>query len=202
MKSLIVFLVCIFITSAIHAQLCTHTGLSSAFTFSTTAERIKIDTVYRDSCTIRISIANKKSGKVVQVVQYSSTFLYEDVFKKCEQVRSYSTGFNSKAEALDNNYGDLVVADFNFDGKEDFAVIRESGVSQGPLYSFYIQSASNVFNYDKYLSETVVYFPEINRKKRTLTIYTLAGSIGVSERIYKLDKLNKWKLVSKKLITG
>jgi hypothetical protein len=201
MKSFIAFFACIFITSAIHAQLCTHTGLSSALTFTTNVERIKLDTVYRDSCIIRISIANKRSGKTVQVVQYGSTFLYQDVFKKCERVRSYSTGFYSKAEVLDNNYGDLVVADFNFDSKDDFAVIRESGVTQGPQYSFYIQSAGGLFNYDKYLSETMVYFPEINHKKRTLTTYTLAGAIGVFERIYKQDKLNKWKLVSKKLIT-
>jgi hypothetical protein len=200
-KSFIAFFACIFITSAIRAQLCTHIRLSSAFTFTTKVERIKLDTAYRDSCMIRISITNKRSGKTVQVIQYSSTFLYDDVFKKCTRVRSYSTGLHSKAEAPDNNYGDLVVADFNFDGKEDFAVIRESGVTQGPQYSFYIQSVSGIFNYDKYLSETMVYFPKINRKKRTLTAYTLAGAIGVFERIYKQDKLNKWKLVSKKLIT-
>jgi|GraSoiStandDraft_1057264.scaffolds.fasta_scaffold194696_2 hypothetical protein len=201
MRLFLAFLACFFITSAIHAQLCIHTGLSSAFTFTTTVGRIKLDTVYCDSCIIRISIGNKRSGKTVQVIQYGSAFLYHDVFKKCENVRSYSTGLHSKVEVLDNDYGDLVVADFNFDGKEDFAVIRESGVTQGPLYSFYIQSVAGIFNYDKYLSETIVYFPEINRKKRTLTTYTLAGAIGVFERIYKQDKLNKWKLVSKKLIT-
>mgnify|MGYP003577160154 CR=1 FL=1 len=203
MKRLLFIIGCFFIGLDLFGQSCTHSDLSSVFRFITQVERINRGTESLDSCIITITILKKKSQKTLQTIKYSSTFIYENGFHRCAFVRSYSTGKNKKVEVLDNNYGDLVVADFNFDGKDDFAVVKESGVSDGPLYSFYIQSKAGRFSYDKYLSETVTYFPSnINPKKRTLTTYTTAGAIGVSCRIYKLNKSNKWTLVSKKLLTG
>jgi hypothetical protein len=202
MKKIRLIAACFFLTGVLHGQTCSHTNLSQHFTFITKATRFQRGNDL-DSCSITIAVVDKQSKKMVQSIQYSSVFLYNSTFRKCDFVRSFTTGKNVNVEPLDNNYGDLVIADFNFDGREDFAVIRDAGVSTGPLYSFYVQITKGVFKYDKYLSETVVYFPSnINPKQKTLTTNALAGAIGVYRRVYVLDKSKKWRLLSKKLITG
>ena len=201
MKKLPSLIFSILLSQILLAQNCSHTDLSRVFKFDIKIERIsRINTL--DSCIITITITKKKPDKFKQTIRYSSTFLYDSVFKRCSFVRSYTTGKNKNLEVGDNDHGDLVVADFNFDGKEDFAVVKESGWSDGPSYIFYIQSTSGSFARDKYLSDEVVYFPSaIDPMNKTLTTYALAGAIGVTRRIYKLDKANKWTLVSKKLLT-
>jgi hypothetical protein len=200
----IIFIVITFLVSSVTSgQSCTHADLSHNFTFLTKVQRIKIGAQNFDSCLISVSVVKKQSKKTIQTIKYTSTFLYSDAFQRCDFVRSFATGKNLKVEPLDNHYGDLVIADFNFDGKDDFAVISESGVSNGPYYRFYIQNKNGGFRCDKYLSDTMMYFPSnINQKKRTLTTYTLAGSVGVYRRLYFLNKSNEWRLISKKLVTG
>ncbi len=102
-------------------------------------------------------------------------------------------------EPLDNYYGDLIIADFNFDDKEDIAVIKDSGGSSGALYNYYIQNKDGKFLFDKFLSIKMESFPTVfNAKTRTLTTLVLAGANRVAKTTYRLNTTtNRWTTTSK-----
>jgi hypothetical protein len=185
-----------------YGQTCLHTGLSKTFNFQTNIKRIKLDKE-PDSCSISVRVMIKKTKKNVQSIHFSTNFLLGDSsFVCCNNTRSYTTGKNKNAEVVDNDYGDLIVADFNFDNKEDFAIKREEGGNGGPLYNYYIQMVDSTFKLDKYLSQTMIWFPSnIDKNKKTLTTVVHANAYQMSETTYKLDTLkNKWARVGHRLI--
>ena len=115
-------------------QTCIHTDLSNQFDIDTSIRRI-----IGDSCLVSIEISDKDSHKTATTIQYRTLFLNDTVFRNCKSVRSYQTHKNDTLEAVDNDYGNFIVADFNFDGLDDLAIIRDSGGNSGSLYNFYIQ---------------------------------------------------------------
>jgi hypothetical protein len=90
-----------------------------------------------------------------------------------------------------------VVGDFNFDGKSDFAVIRE-GTNSGPLYNFYLQGTGLSFTRDNFLSDSMALFPAIiDRKKYTVATALRSGMQYAGITTYKLNsKTHKWKEIS------
>ncbi len=69
---------------------------------------------------------------------------------------------------MDGYYGDLVIADLNFDNLEDFAIKVEDSNS-GSIYEFYLQDKNHKFVKDKILSSELAHFPdEINKGNNTL----------------------------------
>ena len=149
--------------SAVHGQTCIITGLSNTFDFNTNIRRIK-NVNEPDSCIVTVFVQNKISKQKVQTVCFGTEYpLGDSSFVSCSNVRSYTTGINKNAEVVDNDFGDLIVADFNFDNKEDFAIKREEGGNGGPLYNYYIQISPITFKLDKFLCETMIFFP-INLK--------------------------------------
>ena len=110
----------------------------------------------------------------------------------CENVRSYSTNVNDTLIALDNDYGDLIIADFNFDNKDDFAIKRNSGGNGGPEYDYFLQSSNNNFIKNSYLSDSLVFFPsEISKEKKCLMTLVHAGVCHMGKHIYHYDSMNK-----------
>jgi hypothetical protein len=189
-------------TSKIHGQNCIITGLSQTFNFQTHIKRFKLDKS-PDSCLVTIDIIDKLTSKTIQSIRFTTNFLLGDSsFISCTNVRSYSTGKNRNAKVLDNDYGDIIIADFNFDNKEDLAIKKEEGGNGGPLYNYYIQMTDNTFKLDKYLSETMTWFPTyINKNKSTLTTIVRANAYQRSETTYKLDTLtNKWTRIDQRLL--
>lgn len=121
-------------------------------------------------------------------------------FVNFDNAKSYLTGVNTKKKVVDNYNGDFVVADFNFDSKNDFAIINDMGGTGGPFYSFYIQNDNSKFELNKFLQDSVTYFPsKIDKNKRMLITYVHAGVCFIGEHKYKLEK-GEWKEISKKLI--
>src|SRR5947208_2701850 len=112
-------------------QTCLHKDLSYELDFRTQIKRIKTAEEVFDSCLVKIMITDK-SGHVIQTIQLKSMDLFEGAFKNCNAIRSFTTGKNVKEEALDNDYGDVIVADLNFDSKEDIAIKNASGGNGGP----------------------------------------------------------------------
>ena len=115
---------------------------------------------------------------------------------------SYSTKFNIEKKIVDNNYGDIIVADFNFDNKDDIALVNDMGGNGGVFYSYYIQNKDRKFIKDVYLTDSMTYFPsKINKNSKTLITYVHAGVCGLGEHIYRLDiNKNCWKDESHKII--
>ena len=149
----------------------------------------------------KIIIYDKKMNVVDSIHQPVHVLFSESIFEGTDFYRSYITGINQNKEVVDNYHGDFIVADFNFDSKNDFAIINDIGGNGGPFYSYYIQQNDNKFVLDTFLTDSMVYFPtKIDIKNRQLTTYIHAGVCWMGAHIYKLDKTNKWKEISNRII--
>jgi hypothetical protein len=181
-----------------YGQICIHTDLSPKFSILNRSKRIKVKGQELDSCSIRVQIKDKRSNKILQELSFSSFLFNDDDWANCRSVRSYITGKNVKKEAIDNEYGDIIVADFNFDSREDIALKCDAGGNAGPYYNFYIQKPDGRFYLDPYLTDSMMLFPaRFNGVKKTITTLGHSGVGHVGENVYRFDAIeNKWLHVS------
>ena len=186
---------------SIYNRDCLYNDLSYNFDYEIKIEKFINKEKYNDSCIVNVIISDKKFHKKIDFLKLNLLFYYDNIFQNCDNVRSYFTGKNENQEVNDNNYGDFIVADFNFDTKEDIAIINEC-TNSGNLYSFYIQDKDCKYKLDKFLTDSMSYFPsEINKKSKTLVTYIVGGVCWIGEHKYKFDnKINKWKQISHKKI--
>jgi hypothetical protein len=177
------------------AQDCVHTNLSKDFDFKINTKHFLGEGHDSDSVDVTVT-AISKIGNKSHNIHFGTRSFYDDSYLKCSNVRSYSTGFNKNNEVADNDYGDLVVADFNFDGKDDFALKYNGWGNSGPGYNFYVQQSGGSFAKDAYLTDSVFYFPQsLNVKKKQLIVGTRAGANGVHERTYQYNAAkNSWHI--------
>ncbi|MEI7597569.1 MAG: hypothetical protein WCK02_17620 [Bacteroidota bacterium] len=184
------------------AKKITYTDLSYLNIFEVNFKRMTNIDDCHDSCVVSVKIIDKKSKNLVDTLEITSAYFFDDVFCNNNRARSYITEKNFKMQAVDNNYGDLIIADLNFDEKEDIAVINDSGGNGGPFYSYYIQGVDNKFHLDKFLTDSMIFFPsKIIPKKSMLITYVHAGACGVSENKFKFDKSTKqWERAGRKII--
>ncbi|PIF29991.1 hypothetical protein CLU81_0377 [Flavobacterium sp. 9] len=202
MKNVIILLVCFVFSKVAFDQTCLHKNLSKDFNFKITVRKIKNPNNEIDSNSVKIIVSNKISNKK-QEINFGSSYLFEKTFIDCKTVRSYSTGINKNNKAIDNDFGDLIITDFNFDNREDFAVKNDSGGNGGPTYNFYIQDKNKNFALDEFLTSQMEFFPSkfIIKSKRLVT-YVHANAYQLSENIFEYnEQLKKWKYKSSKLIT-
>lgn len=178
------------------AQSCDYHNLSDKYDFATILKRFPNNEI--DSCQITLQIFKKGKSKSIQTIRFGSGWIFDSDFKNCNAVRSYQTHINENKEAQDNDFGHLIVADFNFDGLDDFAIKKDSGGNGGPTYRFYIQNGKENFVLDKYLSDTVDFFPaNISVKNKTLTTLVHANAMERSKMVYKFNSTTKkWKRIS------
>lgn len=200
-----VYLIILFFLSFIFrltGQTCFFTNLSDSFNFKVELIRHKDKGEYTSSCTVKLSIYRKSSNKINQSITYESLVLFDKVFKNGGLVRSYQTGKNDSLLFMDNDFGDLIVADFNFDGLDDFAIIKDSGGNGGPVYYYYIQNSNSKFVCNKFLSDTMEFFPvKISKKDQTLETHVHIGVCSYSEMIYFYSyKTNTWTRKSHNII--
>jgi hypothetical protein len=156
-----------------------------------------------DSCIARAILFDKKSKHILDSVFVTSLFFYRNYFNNAHHAVSYSTRVHVFKQIVDNYAGDLIVDDLNFDGRDDVVMINDMGGNNGPFYSYFIQQADQKFILDKYLTDSVTYFPaEINRKRKTLTTYENAGACCVGKQVYQFDSAKQqWKQI-KHVILG
>lgn len=202
MKNVIILLVCLVFSKVAFSQTCLHKNLSKDFNFEIKLKKIKNPKEEIDSNSLKIIVSNKISNKK-QEFSFGSAYLFAKTFIDCKAVRSYSAGINKNSKAIDNDFGDLIIADFNFDNREDFAVKNDSGGNGGPTYNFYIQDKNKNFELDEFLTTQMEFFPSkfIIKNKRLIT-YVHANAYQLSENIFEYnEQLKKWKYKSSKLIT-
>ncbi|MFZ1635162.1 MAG: hypothetical protein WAT43_14860 [Chitinophagales bacterium] len=146
---------------------------------------------YFDTVLRKINIFTKDSLLMQTIIPDLKIFpwYFNDNATNLKIQRSYITGVNANYDDVDNYCGEIVVADFNFDGLEDFASPMNSGVDNGPHYAYYIQTKQNIFQFNKYLTENVIWFPEyFNNKNLTFTNLVLTNAIGEHYTTYKYIK--------------
>lgn len=118
-----------------NGQSCSYHNVSTSFDFKVHVQRGK---ALEDTCTVTVLLQSKIGRKTIQTIKYKADFLSGDVFTDPNFTRSYSTEKNKKVEVSDYDFGDLVIADLNFDGRDDLAIKHDSGENGGPFYNFYI----------------------------------------------------------------
>lgn len=189
-------LACLMSLSAF-GQTCSYKKLSKDFNF-------KISLLPKEDylMQVKITVSDKWDAKKKQTLSIDTYGIYPDSFNDCKNARSFSTKINSELPTgNENDSGNFIVADFNFDGLEDFAVKIDIGGNGGPLYYYFIQGEDEKFYKSSYLSDIVKFFPiEINQKKKTITTYLHANTYQQHRRIFKYNqKAKKWKLIYSKL---
>lgn len=189
-------------SNSLLGQKCVHSDLSMKFDFTTVVKRTKSTDEYNDSCIVTVIVKNRSTQQVVQKMEVVSLDLFGGAYTNCNAVRSFTTGKNIDSIASDNDYGDFVVADFNFDLREDIAFKNDSGGNGGPFYSYYIQNKDGFFVPEKYLTETMAYFPwKLNAKNKTLKTLVHANAREMCETTYKLNtSTNKWSKIKRKFV--
>lgn len=175
---------------------CYYDKLSNQFNAS-----LEVNQINEDSFKISIEILDKTSEKIIDRIDVQSEWLIiPPMFSDCQNVRSLSTGVNVDKEIIDNEFGDFIVSDFNFDKRDDFAIAVDFGGNGGTIYSFYIQKANGKFELDDFLSETMLRFPiSFDSKNRTLTTSIHADAFGKNETVFQLRN-DKWKQISEKYV--
>jgi len=198
MKTILLLLT---ITLGAFAQDCVHTNLSKDFDFKVYAKWYgSAEHTVSDSLDVKIEIISKKT-KAGQQIHFGSAWMFEGTYTNCKYVRSYSTGFNKDSLYTDNDYGDIVVADFNFDGLDDVAFKQNGGGNGGPSYYYYIQDKKGKFIQHDFLTATMGYFPAefVPLKKRLIT-RVHANAYQYSETTYQYDaSAMKWKILKSEL---
>jgi hypothetical protein len=181
---------------------CDHPNLSREFQIRTKLMRYVNKESQQDSSVVKVYLSDKATHELVDSMLVTSDFLLKEVFMNCGNVMSYSTKFNTDMEVVDNYYGDIVIADLNFDDREDVVVTHDSGGNGGPFYSYFLQTDSRTFSLDRFLTDSMTYFPaKLNSHEKTLVTYVHAGTCGLGEHVYQLDpKTARWASKSHNVI--
>lgn len=197
MKENLLILIVIFTFSVCKSQNCLDRKLSQNFDFDVSL--ISKDKNDLGKAIIIIKIFDKRKAIQLQTIEMESEFILKsESFKNCENNKSFSS--NEFLKSNENDFGDLILADVNFDGKEDIAVKREEGGNGGPLYNFYIQSENQKFILDKYLSTEMSYFPDyLDSKEKTLHIYIRKDNLTEEGITYSYSEKNQsWFVLNKR----
>jgi hypothetical protein len=199
MKYWLVLLLALLVNGSF-AQSCLHTDLSNKFNYKVTLLSHETDSGFHNQ--VQLIILQKPSKAVTQKISFQAEYLFEDAYKDCNAVRSYITGKNKGAEIMDYDAGDLIIADLNFDGKEDIAIKNDSGGNGGPTYNYYLQTANGQFKKDIYLSENMRPFPSyINGKRKILITLTHASAMKQGETTYQYNTAKrKWRIIKHILV--
>lgn len=179
---------------------CDHLDLSKIFDVQLKVTKFKRFDGYQDSCLVKVVLLSKHTLKCVDSFAFSTIMFLDDSYEDCEQVLSYSTGKNTDREIVDDMYGDIVVADLNFDGLEDLAVMSEDQ-NAGTYYRFFLQGPKQKFKENQFLSDSIASFPDkINPRNKTLFTLSRAGACAVAEHTFMLKENGRWRTKSKKII--
>jgi hypothetical protein len=144
-----------------------------------------------------ISIIQKSDPTKIQKIRFepSSWVMFTDV--PCDAISYFKNEKNIK-ESIDNHHN-FIIADYNFDGLEDFAYIWDTGGNGGALYSFYFQDNKGDFlEAEDFPMQNGPFPTELNTISKTITISGPIGCCKINKTVYQLGKNNKWKMISTK----
>ena len=150
MNKFIILLVILAHGSVAHGEIWNHTNRSKVFDFQLNITGITNEDGHVDECSVTITVFNKLTKTTTQTIQCGPRSVFGGAF-----TRLGSTGTNAGKEMLDNNVGDFLVNDFNFDNRDDFALKTENHASAEPYYEYYIQNKSGQFVRDDFLSDEI-----------------------------------------------
>lgn len=182
---------------------CLQTKLSNKYDYKISCV-VKKDTLYSNYYIARVKVLISEKGKNIFKLKVNKLYpglCFITFFEDCNQFRSLTTKYLNEVEIVDNYLGDFVVADFNFDNKEDFAIRTYFYSNGGPYYEYFLQTDNQKFIKDSFLSDEMIFFPsKFDFKNKRLINYVHASVHGVHENIYQLLKNGKWEYVQSEYI--
>jgi hypothetical protein len=147
---------------------------------------------YDDTSQVRLHLWDKSGSRILDSILLTTGYYFNSVFTDSNKVSSYSTKVHFEEEGWDNHFGDIVIADINFDGKDDIAIMKDGASNGGATYIFYTQEEKCSFSLNSYLTDTMRSFPsKIDKANRQLTTLVRASAVSVGEHVYQL-KGSKW----------
>lgn len=197
MKSLIAFIIIFTLSSATYGQSCVEKKISKNFDFEIIKKSLDNQDLGEAEITVLIT---KKIGKSkAQILKFRSEFLSKSSFINCSNNFSKYNGRGSKLDSIENDFGDLIITDLNFDGREDLAIKREEGGNGGPIYFFFIQTVDEKFIINDYLSKKMMFFPiDIESETKTLRTYVRMNSSEDESLFYQYSESEKsWKITGR-----
>jgi hypothetical protein len=140
---------------------------------------------------IGIEITNKNTS-TSQRIEYTPNYWTSDL---SSNGISYLKNEGEINEGIDD-YHTFVVADFNFDGLEDFAILYDMGGSAGPSFSYFLQSIDRKFEINPSFPLNQSFFPrEIDKSNRILKTISPIGVYKIETNVYQLNN-GKWDTVT------
>jgi hypothetical protein len=196
----LLFLLAVFSFKA-NAQSCLHTDLSTKFDYKVIRSDHQDNDTSLMKSTITIEVYSKSDQKLFQKLQFTSTgYIISNTFTECSNDRSFITGHNMKPDIADEDYGDIVVADLNFDGKEDFAVKYNIPADVGPEYCYFIQG-DHGFKKDEYLSKNMPFFPWLMKPQKQTLISIVSPNWGTHIYQFQYNRnLKKWRKIGDRFV--
>lgn len=165
--------------------------VSSKFTFSITARKFRENS--KVASEVNVYIGDKKNpDQVVHLIFTPEYWMKNDL-----TAVSYLNK-TAISEGVEHYHG-FIVADYNFDGLEDFAVLNYEGGNGGPLYAYFLQDRQGHFSREPAFPLQEGVFPKkIDPKTKTLTISGPVGCCSINTAVYQLKANNKWTMISSK----
>jgi hypothetical protein len=186
--------------SSVPSQKCTFENLSKTYIYEICRNIEKKGNVLQYS-DLKIMIKEKESFKLIDSIYINKLGYFTISEEKCSDAKSYQTNQNIKEAIVDNYFGFFIVADFNFDKRDDFAFLNGLESTSGPYYDFYTQGNNNKFKKDAFLTDSIGFFPSfIDKKNKLLTTEIILGAWGASKVKYYFDrKKNSWVIQSREV---
>src|ERR1700722_5654977 len=142
-KNALLLVIAVCCTMSLQAQSITYSNLSYKYIYKITVLKSGDKDDFR--CELKLSVF-KRDGKLLQTIDVDAGSLHDDdAFKSSKNSRSYITGSGRNVPVEDFDFGDLIIADLNFDGNEDIAVKTGLSADAGPYYTFYTQGNDGRF---------------------------------------------------------
>ena len=168
--------------------LCGHENLSDKFSFyvysaNDDEENPKV---------VNIVIQNKETS-AKQELEHELNYI-SNLDLICKGI-SYFNKNKEIDEGLESFHG-FIVADYNFDKLEDFAILYDTGGNGGPWFSYYLQNENGYFYLpDSFPLNPSSYFPvEINAENKTLKLQHPAGATKISTTVFQLNN-GVWDII-------
>ena len=182
---------------------CKYTNLSQQFDISIEKKVNATGNPDFDSTYLKVQIFEKGTDSVIQIVRKNHYWLWDDEFFDCNNARSYSTNVHRPGPIVDWDPGDIVVADLNFDGLDDFGFINDSGGNGGPYYLFYLQRENGSFYRNLYLCDSLGHFPEkFDSETKRITFTARVSCCSVCKIVYQYVPSGEFWFVKSKTYLG
>lgn len=167
---------------------CDYTNLSNQFNMKFVINKDPNKTIEGVDYNVQVL---DKTNKVLKTITTQPKISSEelDQFKICDQVKSLSTKYNlDKQFNIESFDGNVIIGDYNFDGKDDIAIYNYKNDTK-VFYDYFLQNASGEFIKDKFLSEDTDYFA----KKYDVTNKMIVIQDNASIKKYAYGN-NNWAL--------